>query len=424
MNELQILDQIEQTSGSKAKQEILEANKDNRRIFELFNSAFNFFKKYHIKKIEVSQFNPHQISDMHNDFMKILHALEFRQVTGNKAKMLVENFLAQCNAQQQKWYTRVIQKDLKIGVSISTANKCGFNIPKFDVMLAKDAKKMKKARQVVEKGVYVSPKLDGYRCLMIWDGETVSLYSRNGKLYENFAALQETLTNVFKTGFSPMVLDGEIMSDDFQSMQKSAFASVRGTTVGDMVYHVFGWVCYDEWMDDNFEKTTAERYEHLSGMFEKMQLEKNTRGQLKLVPQKYTESWDEILELEAQYLRDGLEGAMALPADAPYYKGRKTNMLMKFKTFHTQDCTVEDYYEGTGKYSGSLGGVRVRQEDGQTICGVGSGFTDEERQRIYSNFESVRGRIIEVRYQELTDDGVMRFPTFVRFRDQGDGSKI
>lgn len=423
MTELLILDQIEQTSGANAKKDILLENKDNRRLFELFNSAFNFFKKYHIKKIDVAEFNPHQVSDLHPDFMKILHALEFKQVSGNQAKMLVENFLKQCNPTQQKWYTRVIQKDLKIGLSISTANKCGFAIPKFDVMLAKDAKKMKKAKQVVEQGVFVSPKLDGYRCLMIWDGELVSLYSRNGSIYNNFSKLQETLTNVFKTGFAPMVLDGEIMSDDFQSMQKSAFASVRGTTVGDMVYHVFGYVDYNEWINDDFVMTTKERLDRVKGMFEQTQLEQNTNGQVKLVPQTFTQSWDEILELEAKYLREGLEGAMALP-DCPYYKGRKTNKLMKFKTFHTMDCIVEDYYEGTGKFSGSLGGLRIRQEDGKTTCGVGSGFTDEERQRIYGDFEQVRGRVIEVRYQELTDDGVLRFPTFVRWRDQGDGKKI
>lgn len=416
MNELNVLDQIEQTSGSKAKQDILMEHKDDRRLFELFNSAFNFFKKYHIKKIEVSEFNPHQYEDLHNDFMKILNALEFRQVTGNDAKMLVENFLKACNPQQQKWYTRVIQKDLKIGVSITTANKCGYNIPKFDVMLAKDAKKMKKAKQVVEKGVFVSPKLDGYRCLMIWDGEVVSLYSRNGSVYNNFTQLQEELQDkLTKRHAVPVVLDGEIMSNDFQSMQKSAFASVRGTTVGDMVYHVFGCVTYDEWINDKFEMNTASRLDYLN---EYVDTHLSDVQNLQIVEQTYTKSWEEILQLEANYLRLGLEGAMALP-NCPYYKGRKTNKLMKFKTFHTMDCVVEDFDEGTGKYENSLGSMRVKQEDGSTECGVGSGLTDEERSYIWANKESTIGRICEVRYQELTDDGVMRFPTFVRWRDQG-----
>lgn len=419
MNELEILEKIEMTSGSNDKKAILKEQSDNDRLFNLLDSAFNFFKKYHIKKVNVVGFNQDS-EDKHDEFMLILQALEGRHVTGQAAKSMVEKFLSDCNIQQQKWYTRVLQKDLKIGVSINTAQSCGFNIPKFDVMLAKDAKKMKKAPEVVKKGVYVSPKLDGYRCLAIWDGQEVNLYSRNGSHYTNFPKLHNSLCEALQNA-EPIVLDGEIMSDDFQSMQKSAFASVRGTTVGDMVFNVFGCIPYSEWTSDDFKLTTGERLEYLNSYYSQ-----NLEGisNVALVPQTYTEDWDQILTLEAEYLKAGLEGAMALPADCPYYKGRKTNKLMKFKTFHTMDCTVEDFYEGTGKFKGTLGGVHVRQQDSEVICGLGSGFTDAERDYIWANQQSIRGRICEVRYQQLTDDGVMRFPTFVRWRDQGDGQKI
>lgn len=422
MNELEILEQIEMTSGSKAKAELLTANFENKRLRDLLNNALNFFIKFSIKKFEVSTFNQECTDDKHQDLLDILKLLETRTVTGGDAKRLVENFLASCNILQQKWYTRVIQKDLKLGVSISTANKCGFKIPKFDVMLAKDAKKMKKAPDVVKKGVMVSPKLDGYRCLMIWDGKEVQLLSRNGSHYENFPQIHLALTELLSSGFAPLILDGEIMSDSFQAMQQSAFASTRGSSVGDVVYHIFGYIPYDEWINDEFIMETHARYEYLSGMFEQMNIEKNTGGCVKLVEQIYTESWDDILTLEAQWLKIGLEGAMALPAYSPYYKGRKTNQLMKFKTFHTMDCIVEEFDEGNGKNENSLGALQVRQEDGQTMCGVGSGFTDDERAFIWGNKEQTKGRIAEVRYQELTEDGVMRFPTFVRWRDQGTGS--
>ena len=142
------------------------------------------------------------------------------------------------------------------------------------------------------------------------------------------------------------------------------------------------------------------------------------------VQQTHTTDWDEILRLEAEYLKQGLEGAMALPCSATYYKGRAKNKLMKFKTFHTMDCTVLDKYEGNGKLAGVLGGLKVLQEDGKTVCGVGNGFTDDDRAYMWNNFDKVKGRICEVQYQNLTEDGVMRFPTFIRWRDQGNGAKI
>jgi DNA ligase-1 len=71
--------------------------------------------------------------------------------------------------------------------------------------------------------------------------------------------------------------------------------------------------------------------------------------------------------------------------------------------------------EGTGKHSGKLGsfvvdykGVEVR---------VGSGLTDDLREQIWSDKATHIGRTIEVRYQEETPDGSLRFPTFVCFRN-------
>lgn len=417
MTEFEILEEIELTSGTNDKKTILKAHKDHDRLGELLNAVFNFFKKYHIKKVDIVGFNE-QSEDKHIEFMLILQALEGRHITGQLAKTTVENFLNDCNILQQKWYTRVIQKDMKMGVSVNTAQSCGFKIPKFDVMLAKDAKKMKKAKSVVEKGVFVSPKYDGYRCLMIFDGQEVNLYSRNGSNYENFPELHKSLSEALIGKAEPVVLDGEIMSDDFQSMQKSAFASVRGTTVGDMVYHVFGIIPYSEWVADDFQMNTRQRLAYLEEDYARHFCE---TPNVVIVNHIYTEDWEEILTLEAKYLEQGLEGAMALPADMPYYKGRKTNALMKFKTFHSEDCVIDSFEEGTGKFQGMLGAVKVLQEDGTTICGVGSGFTDADRQYIWNNQDQVKGRIIEVRYQEKTDDGVMRFPTFVRFRDSGNG---
>ena len=48
---------------------------------------------------------------------------------------------------------------------------------------------------------------------------------------------------------------------------------------------------------------------------------------------------------------------------------------------------------------------------------VGSGLTDVLREQIWKDKELFIGRIIEVRYQEVTPDGSLRFPTFVCFRN-------
>jgi ATP-dependent DNA ligase len=96
--------------------------------------------------------------------------------------------------------------------------------------------------------------------------------------------------------------------------------------------------------------------------------------------------------------------------------------MLKFKTMLSMDCRVEGIYEGENRNAGRLGGLSVRQENGKS-CDVGSGFTDSDRESIFHNSSSVLGRTCEVKYQELTPDGIMRFPIFIRWRNMG-GKKI
>lgn len=408
MNEFQILQNLEKATGKSDKASILSSNKQNKRLEELLDAGLNFFRKFHINKFEVLSCTDNDI-DRHKDFLFLLLALQNRDITGNDAKNTVETFLRSCNKEQQKWYSRVLQKDLKIGVSVKTAAKY-FNIPTFDVMLATDGKKCKKLNQIIESGVYASPKLDGYRCLAVIAGSSVTLYSRNGSVYSNFPQVEEELLKKFKCD---VVLDGEIMSDDFQSMQQSAFASTRGTTVGDVKFHVFDFIPYSEWQTGKFKMKKSDRLTLLNKMNKVIKGCKN----IVLVDQEKTNSIDRVLQLEKQYMASGYEGVMVVP-DIPYYKGRKSNRLMKFKTMLSQDCEVIGFYEGTAgtRNEGRLGGLVLKQENGLT-CECGSGFSDDDRDYIWNNQSEFLGRTAEIKYQELTNHDVMRFPIFMRWRN-------
>jgi DNA ligase-1 len=134
-----------------------------------------------------------------------------------------------------------------------------------------------------------------------------------------------------------------------------------------------------------------------------------------MVEQRLVYSEAEILQCEVDFMANGYEGAMALP-NIPYYRGKVTNKLMKFKTMLSMDCMVTGIYEGEDKYEGMMGGFSLIQEDG-IACKVGSGFSDKDRKDIWNNESLAVGRIAEIKYQEVTPDGVMRFPVFVRWRN-------
>jgi DNA ligase-1 len=126
----------------------------------------------------------------------------------------------------------------------------------------------------------------------------------------------------------------------------------------------------------------------------------------------------EVLDRERQFTAEGYEGVIVNP-DIPYYRGRSSNKMMKFKTMHSFDCKVVSVYAGDkgSKYQNTLGGLIVTQENGQQ-CGVGSGFTDAERDYIWNNPKDAIGRVAEIKFQELSQDKIMRFPIFMRWRNE------
>jgi len=416
MNPLAVLELLEQTPGKNDKVRILKEHKSDE-LSELLHATFDFKRKYHMKKFNaVCELTLEELAinqRTHGEFIEVLNLLQARSITGNDAIQHVEWFFAQCSEAQIKWYSRVMRKDLQAGFSESTANKAGYAIPKFEVMLAKDGKKCKKLKEIVAKGVFVSPKLDGYRCIAVCDGNDVTMYSRNGTIYENFPAVREELIALTKAK-GPFVFDGEIMSDTFNDMQRNAFSSDNRKQVGDVNFHVFGMIDYNEWESENFKQTTSEREAIRGSFFSGMKATECPC--IKYVSQKEVYDVDDVLKLEREYMAKGYEGAMVLPGDLPYFKGKKSNKLMKFKTMLSMECEISGMTEGINKYIGMLGALNLVQENDVT-CDCGSGFDDKQRKEFWDNPNSMIGRTIEVRYQELTPDGVMRFPIFVRFRD-------
>lgn len=94
----------------------------------------------------------------------------------------------------------------------------------------------------------------------------------------------------------------------------------------------------------------------------------------------------------------------------------------KIKPVRTIDVIVTDWDMGTGKYIGLLGSVRIGVYDssGQLVDlgKVGSGFSDRHRIKFHaSNREQVVGRVAEVMFDSVAAKGKLRFPRFLRWRD-------
>ncbi len=105
----------------------------------------------------------------------------------------------------------------------------------------------------------------------------------------------------------------------------------------------------------------------------------------------------------------GGEGLMLRRPGSRYEVGRSSSLL-KVKTFHDAEARVVGHAPGAGKHKGRLGALEVVLADG-TRFSVGTGLSDDERRA-----PPPIGSVITFRYQELSEDGVPRFPSYVGVR--------
>ncbi len=92
------------------------------------------------------------------------------------------------------------------------------------------------------------------------------------------------------------------------------------------------------------------------------------------------------------------------------YEAGRSATLLKIKRFHDAEARVVGHLPGAGRHKGRLGALDVELPDG-TQFSVGTGFSDAQRED-----PPPVGSLITFRYQELSDRGVPRFPSFVHVR--------
>jgi hypothetical protein len=82
----------------------------------------------------------------------------------------------------------------------------------------------------------------------------------------------------------------------------------------------------------------------------------------------------------------------------------------KIVPYKYMDLKITGFKEGTGKNKGMLGSFKTSKGS------VGTGFTDEQRIEFWKKKFELLDTYIEVKYREVTEEGKLRFPSFVRQR--------
>ena len=406
-----ILDDIALNSSSNKKKEILSYHKENNLLKKVLKYAYDPFLNFNVVKVPYSIKNAVLLDEEQQwqAFFAVADACETRKITGNAAIESFRNVFSSISIDNERWMKKILKKHLNVGISTTTINKIWQNLlPDFAVQLAEkfDEAGIAYLNKLSVTKIAVEPKLDGVRCIGIVKNGVCVLYSRNGKPIVNFSDTigQELLQ------FGDGVFDGEIMSADFLAMM-SQFRRKNAVNATDVKYFVFDWLPLDSWIAGKCVLTCQQRREKLEDM-----MINSKCGFVSLI-QRDIAHIDDIKKMHDVYAAQGYEGVMIKTLDS-YYEFARSHSVMKLKMFFDIDLPISGFYEGRDgtKNQGTLGGIYVYTPAG-TRVGVGSGFSDELRNDIWEHKDAYLGQLIEVRYQEMTPDGSLRFPTFRRFRN-------
>ena len=255
---------------------------------------------------------------------------------------------------------------------------------------------------------FAQPKFDGTRSVGICgEGEGPCLFSRQRKAYPHLEHIQAVLRKLPEG----LVLDGELYTTKHK-FQKIV-GLVKQKTIkkddldkhNDIQLHVYDIV--------DAEKTFEQRFTVLQKLFKDYTAV--IGSVLQLCPTVLIRKKEDLKPKHDEYVAAGYEGLMLRNPKGLYLINQRSSDLLKMKDFFDDEFEVVDFYEGEGRERGCVM-WKCKTKAGQEF-GCRPEGTHEERAELFKEGGAYVGKMLTIRYQELTKDGLPRFPVGVAFRD-------
>lgn len=257
----------------------------------------------------------------------------------------------------------------------------------------------------------ISEKIDGIRAIGFLENNKVELVSRNGKAYFWMAKLREELQD-FMNIHSDIAIDGELYNHQMTFSQISSIVkkgNTKSCSQGDdlIEYWIFDlFMCDTKYTDrmiklKEWEKIHRKKYPEPS--------------RLKFIYYDTITDHEQVKAKCEEYMANGFEGAILRNLNALYKLKHRSADLQKYKQFNDTEYQVVDMEQGSGLETGCA--IYICEIPEGTKFSVRPKGTHEERKEIFKNKDEYIGKMLTVRYQELSEYNVPRFPVGIAIRD-------
>lgn len=418
------IEEMKATSSTNDKKVIIQKY-DSPFFRKILNYTYHPFKKYFVTSTNLKKRSELVYEHKFADLFELLDALNDRVITGNDAIAYVNGFIAQ-NMDHAEIIYDVIDRNLKTRATTTLINSVLPNtIPTFDVALALPYdEKTKKKVDFGKDTWFMSRKLDGIRCIAIFDSEgQVKFYSRAGNEFLTLSVLADDLMQL---GLKNQVLDGEIClvdengKEDFQGIIKQI--GRKDHTIQNPMYIMFDMLT----LEDFLAGTSTESFGLRNGRLFWLDNNNDLKYAAHL-DQLAVTCDDDVQNYMVTARQHGWEGLM-LRKDSVYI-GKRSNEILKIKEMHDAEYLVIDVETAVQRVI--VNGAEVEElmlknaivEHKGNRVQVGSGFSLEQRRFYRDNPQELLGKTITVQFFEETQDQhgaySLRFPVFKAIYENG-----
>jgi DNA ligase-1 len=256
--------------------------------------------------------------------------------------------------------------------------------------------------------VYVQPKLDGIRCLVYMKNGKLVFQSRQNTIFETVCHLEPVLTPIFamENLVDSIILDGElyIHGKPFNEITSMVRKS-NHSDASQLQYHIYDCILLND-LTASFHK----RNEILSKL-------KDTifGSQIVFVETQIANSIQEIEKLHTYYTEKSYEGIMIRKINSPYKQQNRSKDLQKYKKFFDEEFEIVGVNEGTGSHTGTpIFVCKSNANTEKTFKATMQGTIESRKKMMQNNYI---GKMLTVKYQEKSVDGIPRFPVGIEIRD-------
>jgi hypothetical protein len=262
------------------------------------------------------------------------------------------------------------------------------------------------------------PKIDGIRCLVRKVGPIVQTRSRLNNLWPHLHHIKEQLNNFFMYLPENVELDGEIYTRDIPFTVLTSIAKTFKNGLhkrhDELKYYIFDLI-------DPNRSVWEDRYAILVNALNKYR-EDGYENNTFIVLQCYSANSDkEIVDQHEKFVQEGYEGIMIRKYGCissikeSQYRPNRSNNLLKYKHFLDEEATIIGGMPCEGTEEGAVR-FMVKDVRGNEFL-VRPRGSMELRRKWMIDISKLIGKLITIRYQELSEYGVPRFPVAICIRD-------